>query len=61
MHANYSDDIIARLATGLEAGDREPFRQAAEAAVFALPPAMVGPGRHGRYNVGRLVAAHGAE
>ena len=37
-------DLIDRLSRSLEPADRERFRQAAEAALVDLPPAMVGPG-----------------
>jgi hypothetical protein len=40
----FAEVLIARLATGLESADREPFRLAAEGALAALPPAMLGDG-----------------
>lgn len=38
------EDLVSRLATGLDSGDRESFRHAAEAALAALPPQAAGPG-----------------
>ena len=39
-----TEDLIARLSASLEAADREPFRQAAEAALAEMPPECRGPG-----------------
>ena len=44
MSHAFAEVLIARLATGLESADREPFRLAAESALAALPPAMLGDG-----------------
>jgi hypothetical protein len=42
--SDFAESLIARLATGLDSADREPFRLAAETALAALPPAMLGDG-----------------
>ncbi|HEY1865329.1 MAG TPA: hypothetical protein VGG77_16940, partial [Roseiarcus sp.] len=42
--SDFAEYLIARLATGLDSADREPFRLAAETALAALPPAMLGDG-----------------
>jgi hypothetical protein len=42
--SDFAEYLIARLATGLDSADREPFRLAAESAVAALPPSMLGEG-----------------
>lgn len=42
--SDFAESLIARLATGLHSADREPFRLAAESALAALPPAMLGDG-----------------
>jgi hypothetical protein len=39
-----TEDLIARLERPLEAADRGPFRQAAEAALGAIPLESLGPG-----------------
>jgi hypothetical protein len=44
MSHAFAEVLIARLATGLESVDREPFRLAAESALAALNPAMQGDG-----------------
>jgi hypothetical protein len=44
MSHAFAEVLIARLATGLESADREPFRLAAESALAAMPPAMLGDG-----------------
>jgi len=41
MLPDYAHDLLVRLETRLEAEDRVPFRQAAAAALMALPPAML--------------------
>ena len=40
LSSAYADDLIARLETGLDPSDREPFREAAESALLALGPAL---------------------
>jgi hypothetical protein len=39
-----TEDLIARLAGALDLADREPLRQAAEAALAEMPPECRGPG-----------------
>jgi hypothetical protein len=42
--SDFAEYLIARLATGLDSADREPFRLAAESALAALPPQSLGDG-----------------
>jgi hypothetical protein len=42
--SDFAEYLIARLATGLDCADREPFRVGAERALADLPPTMLGDG-----------------
>jgi hypothetical protein len=42
--SDFAEYLIARLATGLDSADREPFRLAAESALATLPPQNLGDG-----------------
>jgi hypothetical protein len=42
--SDFAEYLIARLATGLDYADREPFRLAAESALATLPPQSLGDG-----------------
>ena len=42
--SDFAESLIARLATGLDSADREPFRLAAESALATLPPQSLGDG-----------------
>jgi hypothetical protein len=42
--SDFAEYLIARLATGLDSADREPFRVAAQSALADLPPTMLGDG-----------------
>ena len=42
--SDFAECLIARLATGLNSADREPFRLAAESALATLPPQSLGDG-----------------
>ena len=44
MFSPGTEDLINRLERALELADREPFREAAEAALAAMPPECRGPG-----------------
>ena len=39
-----AEALIARLSSGLKLADRDAFRQAAEAALAAIPPEALDPG-----------------
>jgi hypothetical protein len=42
--SDFAESLIARLATGLDSADREPFRLAGESALATLPPQSLGDG-----------------
>ena len=42
--SDFAECLVARLATGLNSADREPFRLAAESALATLPPQSLGDG-----------------
>jgi hypothetical protein len=44
MFSPGTEDLINRLERALELADREPFRQAAEAALAEMPQECRGPG-----------------
>jgi hypothetical protein len=55
--SGFAESLIARLATGLDSADREPFRLAAETALAAMAPCDAGGRRglpHGRAGLAQV-------